>query len=165
MSSIPISDVSKQQCPYQDSQHKSRLCKLGKPFLLTHQVPVCDNALFHLAMIKHIATTWFHRFIANKPVLKALGVVTKHFATGSKFPLLSINRLHYHWPVSRSIEWPDLLQRACWVVSIQDISDIPRSIAKKLWCLHQENRGQIVNPTWCGLENSSKVEAGLKPSE
>lgn len=165
MSCIPISDVSKQQCPDQDSQHKARLCKLGKPFLLTHQVPFCDNTLLHLAMIKLIAITWLHRFIASKLILKALGVVTQHFATGSKFPLFSVNCPYHHWPISRSIKRPDLLQRACWVVSVQDISDVQRSIAKKLWGLHQENRGQVVNPTWCGLENSTEVEVGLKPRE
>lgn len=163
--SIPISDIAKQQCPNQHSQHKGRLCKFGEPFLVTHQVPFCDNALLHLTMIKHIATARLHRFIASKLIREVFSVTTKHFATGSKFPLLSVQRPHHHRPVSRCIKWPDLLQWACWVVPIQDISDVLRSIAKKLWRLHQENRGQVVNAAWCGLENSSEVEAGLKPSE
>lgn len=48
---------------------------------------------------------------------------------------------------------------------VQDICDVAGHTAHKVWRVHQENRGQVVDATRYGLEDCCEVQTGLKSGE
>lgn len=133
---LPISNVSKYQRTNQHSQHERWLRKFGQPFPFTHQVPLCHNALPDFTVIVDKAGAWRHSLVPEELVLKSAGIKPQCFETGTEFPLVSESCPYNHRSLARLVVSPDALQWCCWVIFIQDVCNIWRSVTEKCRCFN-----------------------------
>ncbi|KAG9347624.1 hypothetical protein JZ751_005195 [Albula glossodonta] len=68
---------------------------------------------------------------------------------------------HHHQHYDRPVVWtevrPNVFEDCAAMISIEDISYILGRFAEELWCLHQEDGCQVVDPTCNGLKNRCEI--------
>lgn len=133
----PVSDVAKHERSDQNPQHEGGLAQLGQPLILAHQVPVRHDALVNFSVVVNkVPIAGCRRFVAIKVVRKVFGVDAQGAAALAELPLRTFSRLHHQGPGARLEDRQDVFQARCRQVAVQDIGDVARHAAHKVWRLH-----------------------------